>query len=57
MAGLVGSPGLREQEGLQDGVNKAYGKLQADIAGLGQSRLNYALEGSSVLQVRVEMQE
>lgn len=33
VAGLLGSPGLREQ----GGVNKPCGKLQADVAGLGQS--------------------
>lgn len=36
MEGLLGSPGLREQEGLQGGVNKLCGKLQADVATLGQ---------------------
>ena len=36
MAGLLGSPGLRGQEGLQGGVNKLYGKVQADVTRLGQ---------------------
>lgn len=36
-AELLGSPGLREQEGLQGGVNKLCGKLQSDVAGLGES--------------------